>query len=504
MGLSHILFPEMYRAYYKMYRGDLLPKDSVSQIKDQNRLLKEIIFVLDSVKYSKENNLISSEDELEILQSLPIRSYEEIYPWIERAWNGEENVLWMGKTKWFAKSSGTTNSRSKYIPVSTESLEQNHFLAARDMLANYLQRSPDSKLGFDSTLTISGSIQDRHEENGNCAGDVSAVMDANSPWWAQLSKALPKSIREIKSWEERLPKVLEFTQDADIKAFAGVTSWIHIIIEQAVKKAGVNNALELWPNLEVFFHGGVNIKPYMAELNKLIPTNKFKYVEVYNASEGFFSFQDTDDQDNGMLLLCGHGVFYEFRSIVDNNIYTLENVELGHSYEIIISTVSGLWRYALGDVIEFTNLDPFRIKIVGRTKAVLNAYGEELMVTNVDEALFQLQKKYNYSVLEYTGAPIYKEESTNGSHEWVMEFENDIEDLNLFTERFDEELRLLNSDYDAKRKGDIILSLPIVHVVPRNKFYEWMKERGKLGGQNKVPRLSEKRDFVEAILKMKN
>lgn len=502
MGLSHILFPDMYRAYYKMYRGDLLPKDKISQCKDQNRLLKEIVFVLDSVKYSKENNLVSSANELEVLQSLPIRSYEEIYPWIERAWNGEEDVLWMGKTKWFSKSSGTTNARSKYIPVSAESLEQNHFLSARDMLANYLQRSPDSKLGFDSVLTISGSISEKNELAGVCAGDVSAILDANSPWWAQLSKALPKSIRDITSWEERLPKVLEFTQDADIKAFAGVTSWIHIIIEQAVKKYGTKNALELWPNLEVFFHGGVNIKPYMAELNKLIPSNNFKYVEVYNASEGFFSFQDTDDMDAGMLLLSGHGVFYEFKSIEDGNVYTLENIKLNHHYEIIISTVSGLWRYALGDVIEFTNLDPYRIKIVGRTKAVLNAYGEELMVGNVDEALRQLQTKLDFNVTEYTGAPVYKTDSVKGSHEWVMETELDKSKIDLFIKHFDEELCLLNSDYAAKRKGDIILSLPIVHFVPKGTFYEWMKERGKLGGQNKVPRLCDKRDFVEAILKI--
>ncbi len=503
MGLSHILFPEMYRAYYKMYRGDLLPKDSSSQIKNQKRLLKEIVFVLGSIKYGKENNLVDAEDELDILKSIPIRSYEEIYPWIERSWNGEDNVLWMGRTKWFSKSSGTTNARSKYIPVSMESLEQNHFLAARDMLANYLERSPNSKLGFDSVLTVSGSLQERNEQAGAYAGDVSAILDANSPWWAQLSKALPKSIRDINSWEERLPKVLEFTQDSDIKAFAGVTSWIHIIIEQAVKKYGVKDALELWPNLEVFFHGGVNIKPYMAELNKLIPSNNFKYVEVYNASEGFFSFQDTDNMDNGMLLLCGHGVFYEFKSMLNGNIYTLEDVELNHNYEIIISTVSGLWRYSLGDVVEFTNLDPFRIKVVGRTKAVLNAYGEELMVTNVDEALSVLQKKYNYSVLEYTGAPIYKKDSSSGGHEWAIEFENNPEDLNLFIKRFDEELRLLNSDYDAKRKGDIILSTPIVHALPKNTFYEWMKQCSKLGGQNKIPRLSEKRDFIESIIGIK-
>jgi hypothetical protein len=485
-----------------MYRGDLLPKTKDTQISAQHRLLKEIVFVLGNVKYSKENNIIFSDDPIKVLQSLSVRSYEEIYPWIERVWNGEDNVLWMGKTKWFAKSSGTTNARSKYIPISLESLEQNHFLGGRDMLASYLDKNPNSKLGFDSVLTVSGSIQDRHVENGNCAGDVSAIMDANSPWWTTLSKALPKNILEIRSWEERLPKVLDFAKNADIKAFAGVTSWIQIIIKEAVKKAGKKNALELWPNLEVFFHGGVNIKPYLNELRNLIPTDKFKYVEVYNASEGFFAFQDLDDVDSGMLLLSGHGIFYEFRDLNSNKIYTLEDVELNKKYELIISNVSGLWRYALGDVIEIVNSDPIRIKVVGRTKAVLNTYGEELMVGNVDEAIKNINQKHNYSILEYTGTTIYKKENQNGGHEWVIEFDNLPENREEFIKNFDHELRALNSDYDAKRKSDIILGLPVIHIVERGTFYKWMKDRNKLGGQNKIPRLSENREYVEDILEI--
>jgi hypothetical protein len=503
MGLSHILFPDMYRAYYKMYRGDLLPKDKQSQFAAQQRLLKEMVFMMDAIKYVKENNVVFSGDALNTLQSLPIRSYEEIYPWIDRVWHGEEDVLWMGRTKWFAKSSGTTNARSKYIPVLLESLEQNHFLGGRDMLASYLENNPESKLGFDSVLTVSGSIQDRHIKNGNCAGDVSAIMDANSPWWTQLSKALPKSILDIRSWEERLPKVLDFTKNVDIKAFAGVTSWVNIIIEEAVKKSGKNNALEVWPNLEVFFHGGVNIKPYLNELKKLIPTDKFKYVEVYNASEGFFAYQDLDDIDAGMLLLTGHGIFYEFRNIENDNVSTIEDIKINEKYELIISTVSGLWRYSLGDIIEIVNLDPIRIKVVGRTKAVLNTYGEELMVGNVDEAIKNINEKYGYYILEYTGTTIYKNETQNGGHEWVMETELTKDNLDLFTKHFDEELCLLNSDYAAKRKGGIILSSPVVHFVPKGTFYEWMKNRNKLGGQNKIPRLSEKREFLEDIIKIK-
>ncbi len=493
----------MYRAYYSLYRGDLLPKTKDSQIVSQNQIASELASILPFIKYGTEQNITYKNSALEIIRSLPVREYEELYPWIERTWNGEENVLWYGKTEWFAKSSGTTNARSKFIPMTRESIEQNHFLGARDMLGTYLERNPNSKIGFDSVVTISGSIQDRNEVAKTHAGDVSTVLDLNSPWWAQLSKVLPKNIIDIPSWEERLPKIIEFLKDADVKAFAGTVTWVYIILDEVVKKYGVSDALKLWPNLEVFFHGAVSIKPYLSEFKKLVPNNKVHYVEVYNASEGFFAFQDTDDAENGMLLMCGHGIFYEFGDIHTGEVLTIDDVKLHERYELIISTVSGLWRYRLGDVVEITSTDPVRVRVAGRTKAVLNAYGEELMVGNVDEAIRQIHEEHGYCINEYSGCPIYKGGNVSkGGHEWVIEFENIPEDINKFIEIFDKKLRELNSDYDAKRKGDIVLNVPVVHAVPKGTFYEWMKSRNKLGGQNKVPRLCEKRECLGAILEM--
>lgn len=494
----------MYKMYYKMHRGGLLQKNYKEQVESQKQIIKELVFVLQKTKYFKENKIKIKNKNLKLLQSLPIVSYEDIHPWIERTWEGEENVLWTGNIKLFAKSSGTTNSRSKYIPISNEYLEDNHITGGKDMLYSYLKRNPKSKLGYDSVLTISGSIQDIHKNNGNIAGDVSGIIDMNSPWWAGLYKILPKKILGIKSWEHRFPEVLKFIKNKDVKAFVGVTSWINNVIYQSIKDSKIKNALDLWPNLEVFFHGGVSIKPYLKDLKKMIPSKNFKYVEVYNASEGFFAFQDTDDMDKGMLLLCGHGVFYEFCDFKTKKIHTIKNIKKKTKYELIISNTAGLWRYAIGDVVEVVNLNPIRVKVVGRTKAVLNSYGEELMVGNVDDAIKQLNQLYNYSILEYTGTSVFKSKTTYPGHEWIFEFMSIPDDKDLFIKRFDDLLKKVNSDYEAKRKGDMILSQPIVHFVKKDTFYKWMETRGKLGGQNKIPRLSEKRDHLESVLKLIN
>lgn len=480
-----------------MYRGDLLPNTREKQIKNQQRLLSEFSFVLGLIKYGRENSVVFSGNTLETLNSLPIKSYEDLYPFIERALNGEDDVLWVGRPNWFSKSSGTTNARSKYIPVTNESIEQNHFLAGRDMLAVYLARNSESKLGFDSVVTISGSIQEE-SKGGAKIGDISAVIDKNSPWWAKLSKTLPQSILEIKSWDERLPRAVEYIIDEDVKAFAGVTSWLYTVIEESVKKSGKKNAADLWPNIEVLFHGGVSIEPYRPGLQKLIPKNDLYFVEIFNASEGFYAFQDTDDENLGMLLLCGHGIFYEFLDLENKKVYTLEGVQLGKKYELIITTVSGLWRYKTGDVVNITSTDPIRVKVSGRTKAVLNTFGEEVMVGNVDMVIAKLNS-LGYKVFEYTGTTIFKDEKTKGGHEWVIEVEGDFNKED-FIKSFDDLLREINSDYDAKRRGDIILQSPKIHFVKKGTFYNWMQSRGKTGGQNKIPRLSESRDLFENLI----
>lgn len=502
MGVSHLFFPDVYRAYYRSRRQNLLPKTFTDQIAEQEQILNTLIFELTNTKYGKSKDIdFNIDDDYEVLQKLPLVKYEELYPFIERVWNGEEDVLWPGKIKYFGKSSGTTNAQSKFIPVSKESIEENHFLAGRDLLGVYLGLNPASKIGFESILPISGSLQDENTEAGTCAGDISWVLDQNLPWWTHLMKGLNKEILSIKSWAERLPKVLEHTRNMNLRVFTGTITWIHIFLTEALKTYDKQNALEIWPELEVFFHGAVSMKPYKKEFEKLIPKKDFYYIDSYNASEGFFAFQDDLVGGNGMLLLAGHGIFYEFIDIISGDIKILKDVEVGRKYEIVISTFSGLWRYRVGDIIEIVNLDPVRIQISGRTQAVLNAYGEELMVDNVDEAIRRINEEFGYHILEYTGAPIYKNsENSTGGHEWVIEFKDIPTDKEKFIKDFDVALQNLNSDYQAKRAGDMVLALPKVHFVKEGTFYAWMERRGKTGGQNKIPRLSEDRGLLESLL----
>lgn len=501
MGISHILFPDVYRAYYKAKRQDLLPRTLKDQIREQEQILNILIFELSNTIYGKDKNIdFNIENDYEVLVKLPIVKYEDLYPYIERAWKGEMSILWPGKIKYFSKSSGTTNAKNKFIPVSRESLEENHFVGGRDLLGVYLTLNPNSKIGFESILPISGSLQDVNESADTQAGDISWVLDQNVPWWTNLMKGLTPEILSIKSWDKRLPEVINYTKNIDLRVFTGTITWIHIFLTEAIKRYSVNNALDLWPDLEVFFHGAVSMKPYKKEFEKLIPKKDFYYIDVYNASEGFFAFQDTLDEEKGMLLLCGHGIFYEFMNIKNSEIATIKDLKLSSKYELVISTFSGLWRYRLGDVVEIVNLDPVRIKIAGRTQAVLNAYGEELMVGNVDEAVSILNDNFGYEILEYTGAPIYKNESMTGGHEWVIEFKNIPEDKNKFIEIFDQELKKLNGDYEAKRNADVVLGIPKIHFVKEGTFYKWMESRGKTGGQNKIPRLSENRELLENLI----
>jgi hypothetical protein len=502
MPISPISFADVYRGYYKLKRPDFFPATLEKQVDEQEQVLQVLIFNLAYTLYAKEKKVdFSLDNNYETLKSLPLARYEDLALYIDRVWNGEDSVLWPKKITYFGKSSGTTNAKSKYIPVSPESIEENHLLAGRDMIGVYFQLNPNSKIGFDSVMQITGSLQDVNEKAGTKAGDISWVLSENVPWWANLVYALPKEVLEIKGWDKRLPEALKYLKDTNLKVFTGTITWVHILLAESVKKYGVSNALELWPDLEVFFHGAVSMKPYKKEFDKLIPKKDFYYIDVYNASEGFFAFQDSLVPDSGMLLLCGHGIFYEFLNLESGEIVTIKDLELGENYEIIISTFSGLWRYRIGDVIEVVNLNPVRIKVIGRTQAVLNAYGEELMVGNVDEAIKNLNSEYGYEIVEYTGTPIYKnEQNKNGCHEWVIECTICPKDEDAFVKAFDQELCRLNSDYEAKRKGDIVLSLPKVHFVKSGTFYKWMESRGKTGGQNKIPRLSEDRGLLEGLL----
>ncbi|MFM7088297.1 MAG: GH3 auxin-responsive promoter family protein [Candidatus Paceibacterota bacterium] len=490
-------FLDIYRYVYKL--NGRIYTDRRRQILAQKQLLTRISNVLPYTAYSKDLSVKREPNPLTHIRNLPLQTYEEIYPWIERAYNGERDVLWPGQVKWFSKSSGTTNARSKYIPVTHESIHENHLRAGRHMLAYYLQMNPKSKLTLGSIATISGSIQEESPANAR-VGDISAVVDCNLPIWAKLTKGIPKKILEIKSWDERLPQAVAHLSKKDIRCLVGVTSWLLVLIEQTIQKAGKNNALELWPNLEVIFHGGVSIAPYRKKLKMIIPKYDLYLIEVFNASEGFFAFQDTAEDTRGLLLACKHGIWYEFRDLKTNHTCTISEIELSKKYELIITTLSGLWRYRTGDVVEVSSLEPIRIKVAGRTKAVLNTFGEEVMVGNIDTVIGLLNEK-NYQIGEYTGTTIFPSETQKGGHEWIIETDNvQKENLSNFIEEFDNLLKKTNSDYEAKRRGDIILSAPEIHVVKKGVFNQWLAKRGKAGGQNKVPRLSENRELFEILL----
>ncbi len=438
---------------------------------------------------------------------VPIVNYEQLFPQIDRVMKGESDVLWPGEIRWFAKSSGTTNDRSKFIPVSNEALEDCHFKGGKDLLSIYFNNYPESTIFSGKNLVIGGSHQvNTLDSNSNSQyGDVSAVLISNLPWWAQMVRTPPKEVALMDEWEAKLEKMAEITAKEDVTSISGVPTWTVVLLEKLISDAGVNDITEIWPNLQVFFHGAVAFGPYRKLFNRLIPSSQMKYLETYNASEGLFGIQDQKDSEE-MLLMLDYGIFYEFipiENIEDENpiALTLDQVEVGKVYALVISTNAGLWRYKIGDTISFTNLNPYRIKIAGRTKHFINAFGEELMIGNAEEAITHACSLTQAEIENFTAAPHYLDQGKKGGHEWVIEFKHPPNDLDRFSIILDEKLRELNSDYDAKRHKDLALVAPIIHNVPNGTFLNWMKKRGKLGGQNKVPRLSNDRSYLEDLLK---
>ena len=435
---------------------------------------------------------------------VPVRTYEELFPYIERCLYGEKNILWDKPIRHFSKSSGTTNAQSKYIPISSESLKDCHIRAARDLVSSYLTLHPDSRMFTGKALRLGGSLRDNDFGKGIKTGDLSAILMTNTPRWADMYSTPSIKTSVIEDWNVKLPRMIEEVRSADVTSLAGVPSWMMVMLNRLLEVCGANNITEIWPNLELFMHGGISFSPYREIYNRLIPSQNMHYYEVYNASEGFFAFQDTIEGGD-MLLMSNHGVFYEFipMSVFGTErqyALPLEGVECGVNYAMVITTNAGLWRYLIGDTVRFTSVNPYRIVITGRTKQYINAFGEELMVENADRALLKASQVCNCDVAEYTAAPVFMEQSSNGAHQWIIEFTNAPCDMKLFIDTFDTTLMELNSDYRAKRYSDVTLRRPVVNVVPRGTFYRWMESRGKLGGQNKVPRLSGERDYVEGIL----
>tara|TARA_R110000868_G_scaffold57646_3_gene178022 strand:- start:3914 stop:5428 length:1515 start_codon:yes stop_codon:yes gene_type:complete len=436
---------------------------------------------------------------------VPISSYEEIEPDIERTRRGEQNIFWPTSIKWFAKSSGTTNAKSKFIPVSLEALEDCHYKSSKDLLCLYLNNNENSQLFTGKSLRLGGS-KELYEDNGTFFGDLSAILIDNMPFWAELSSTPSSKVSLMSEWESKLKAIIKESTQENVTSLAGVPSWMLVLLNNVIEETGKDHLFQIWENLEVYFHGGVSFNPYKDQYKKLLPRKNFNYYEIYNASEGSFAIQDRNNSDE-LLLMLDYGIFYEFipmetYNAADQKIVPLWGVEKHKNYAIIITTNAGLWRYKIGDTIKFTSINPYRIKITGRTKHHINVFGEELIIENAEEALKSICAKTGAEIKDYTAAPIFMAGKEKGGHEWIIEFRKPPEELAYFTEFLDNALKSLNSDYEAKRYNNITLKMPKVHIARENLFYDWLKSKDKLGGQHKIPRLSNKRDYVEELLRM--
>lgn len=435
--------------------------------------------------------------------NVPIQEYENTAPFIKKMMNGEENILWNTPVKWFAKSSGTTSSKSKFIPVSEESLQENHFKASKDVLANYYNNFPSSDLLTGKGLVVGGSHQLNQVNDEIQYGDLSAVLMQNTPFWGQWLRTPELSVALLDNWTDKIEKLATATADENVTSIAGVPTWTLLLLKRILEIKEKKSIKDVWPNLELYIHGGVSFIPYREQFEKIMgaPIN---YLEIYNASEGFFAGQENPN-DDGMTLFTEHGIFYEFMPVEEYGKTTpltvgLDKVKLNQNYALIISTAGGLWRYLVGDTVSFTSINPYRIKVTGRLKHYINAFGEELIVENSDRAIAIAAQITNSRVLDYTAAPIFFSETHNGAHEWLIEFEQPPVNLNKFTIELDNALKSLNSDYEAKRAGNIALELPKIHILPNGVFNKWLLSKNKLGGQHKIPRLCNDRKILEEIL----
>tara|TARA_B100001540_G_scaffold65650_1_gene58992 strand:- start:610 stop:2052 length:1443 start_codon:yes stop_codon:yes gene_type:complete len=439
-------------------------------------------------------------------ENVPLQTYEKIYPYIKKSRNGEENILWPGKVKWFARSSGTTNDISKYIPVTKDSLYECHFKAGKDMLSLYQNNFNTKNLYSGKGLMLGGTLS--YSKNGaSQEGDVSAILLTQFPFWVSYHRVPDIKTAILNDWEEKIDKIINQSINENITNITGVPSWMLIILQKILKKTGKKNILEVWPNLELYMHGGINFKPYQQIFSELIPSKEMNYLEGYNASEGFFGIQDSQEH-KGLLLMVNHGVFFEFvlyESYLKGikEAISLESVEIDKKYVIVISTNGGLWRYIIGDVVKFSSINPFRIEIIGRTQAYINAFGEELMVHNTDKALLKTCQQFQNKALNYTVAPVFLSEKS-GKHQWLIEFEKAPYNLEEFTHQLDKNIQEINSDYTAKRSKDLILSKLEIISVKKGVFYNWLEKNNRLGGQYKIPKLSNDRRIIEEIITINN
>ena len=471
----------------------------------QERVLQQLVNRASSTEWGCEfdyKNIRNYQD----YQRVPIQTYEEIKGYVDRMRHGEEDVLWPGKVVWYAKSSGTTNDKSKFIPVSKEGLQTVHYAGGRDSVALYLKNNPDSRIFSGRALILGGSHAPNYNLKHSLVGDLSAILIENINPLVNLIRVPKKEIALLSDFEEKMEKIARVAMDKNVTNISGVPSWMLAVIKRVMELKGTDNLADVWPNLEVFFHGGVAFTPYREQYKQIIRSDKMHYMETYNASEGFFGIQ-SDPTDPAMLLMIDYGVFYEFIPMDEFDspnprIVPLADIELNKNYAMVISTACGLWRYIIGDTVKFTSKNPYKFIITGRTKHFINAFGEELMVDNAEQGLARACKETGAQVAEYTAAPVFMDAEAKCRHQWLIEFAAQPDSLEHFAEVLDQSLQEINSDYEAKRYKNITLQpLEIVSARP-HLFHDWLKQKGKLGGQHKVPRLSNARDYIDELLSL--
>ena len=473
-------------------------------IEVQSETLNNLLYSAHKTEFGKKYEFKSIKNYETFSNRIPITTYEDFYPLIKRSIQGEKNIFWSEPIKWFAQSSGTTNSISKYIPVSGETLEKCHFQAGKDALCLYINNNENSNLFSGKSLRLGGSKK-LYEDNNHFFGDLSAILINNLPIWAEMVSTPNNEISLMNKWDKKIEAIIKNTVNENVTSLAGVPSWMLTLLNHVLIKTKKANISEVWSNLEVYFHGGVNFSPYKEEFKKILSTDMHFY-ETYNASEGFFALQDSN-HSNELLLMLDYGIYYEFiemdsSQILNQKIVNLSQVKKNINYAMIISTNSGLWRYKIGDTIKFTSIHPFRIKITGRTKNFINAFGEELIIENAEKALAKTLLQYRLNVVEYTVAPFFMNKKKSGFHQWLIEFKSPPKDLMKFKKSLDVNIQNTNSDYKSKRFKNITMSEIEVIVAKENQFYDWLKAKKKLGGQNKVPRLCNDRKLINELLKL--
>lgn len=483
--------------------------NNIERIKSRGHILQDVVLLYltktaSKTQWGKKHGYKKIKSYKDFESAVPLQDYQTMLPYIDQIRKGQQNLLWPTEIKWFAKSSGTASGKSKFIPVSHEAIEENHFAGGKDLLALYCAINPNTNLFGGYSLRLGGSTTVNSKNHESYFGDLSAVLIENFPFWVEMRSTPNQRIALMEEWECKIELIAQQAIKQNVTSLWGVNSWFLVLLHKVLELTGKKNILEVWPNLELFAHGGVSFAPYEQQFKVLFPGNQVTFIESYNASEGFFAIQDTVPHQ-GLLLLANHGIFYEFIPMAefngtDSKAIPLAEVKIGLNYALVISTNAGLWRYIVGDTVKFTSLNPYRIAITGRTKNFINAFGEELIIENAEEGLRVACEKTGAMINDFIGAPIYMNGKQSGAHEWMIEFAKLPENMQEFGKHFDDALKSLNSDYEAKRYKNMALREPIIHVAHKGLFMEWLKAKGKLGGQHKVPRLMNDRSIIDELL----